>query len=104
MTQALYPFAVPRSLPEPLRLVVLGATGSIGIAASQPPHLAFDDLLSQADAACFTAKELGGNLVLNIFHSLDTGTCATSVGGARTPCAPTSAMSRTCWCSPPSWA
>ena len=31
MTQALYPFAVPRSLPEPLRLVVLGATGSIGM-------------------------------------------------------------------------
>ena len=39
----------------------LGATGSIGIAASQAPHLAFDELLSQADAACFTAKELGGN-------------------------------------------
>ena len=31
MTQALYPFAVPRSLPEPLRLVVLGATGTIGM-------------------------------------------------------------------------
>jgi EAL domain-containing protein (putative c-di-GMP-specific phosphodiesterase class I) len=41
----------------------LGTTGSIGIAASQAPHLSFDDLLSQADAACFTAKELGGNRV-----------------------------------------
>ena len=39
----------------------LGTTGSIGIATSQAPHLAFDELLSQADAACFTAKELGGN-------------------------------------------
>lgn len=39
----------------------LGATASIGLATSQPPHLAFDVLLSQTDAACFTAKELGGN-------------------------------------------
>jgi 1-deoxy-D-xylulose-5-phosphate reductoisomerase len=30
MTPALYPFARPRRLPEPLRLAVLGATGSIG--------------------------------------------------------------------------
>ncbi|HOX25096.1 MAG TPA: 1-deoxy-D-xylulose-5-phosphate reductoisomerase [Candidatus Krumholzibacteria bacterium] len=30
MTPALYPFARPRPLPEPLRLAVLGATGSIG--------------------------------------------------------------------------
>ena len=34
----------------------LGTTGSIGIATSQAPHLAFDELLSQAEAACFTAK------------------------------------------------
>ena len=39
----------------------LGTTASIGLATSQPPHLAFDDLLSQTDAACFAAKELGGN-------------------------------------------
>ena len=39
----------------------LGATASIGLATSQPPHLAFDVLLSQTDAACFAAKELGGN-------------------------------------------
>ena len=39
----------------------LGTTGSIGLATSQPPHLAFDQLLTQADAACFAAKELGGN-------------------------------------------
>ena len=39
----------------------LGTTASIGMATSQPPHLAYDDLLSQTDAACFTAKELGGN-------------------------------------------
>ena len=39
----------------------LRTTASIGIATSQPPHLAFDELLSQTDAACFAAKELGGN-------------------------------------------
>ena len=39
----------------------LGTTASIGLATSQPPHLAFDELLSQTDAACFAAKELGGN-------------------------------------------
>ena len=39
----------------------LGATASIGLATSQPPHLAFDILLSQTDAACSTAKDLGGN-------------------------------------------
>ena len=39
----------------------LGTTASIGLATSEPPHLAFDDLLSQTDAACFAAKELGGN-------------------------------------------
>ncbi len=39
----------------------LGITASVGLATSQPPHLAFDVLLSQTDAACFAAKELGGN-------------------------------------------
>lgn len=39
----------------------LGTTASIGLATSLPPHMAFDDLLSQTDAACFAAKELGGN-------------------------------------------
>ncbi|MES2859554.1 MAG: EAL domain-containing protein, partial [Pseudomonadota bacterium] len=39
----------------------LGTTASIGLATSQPPHMGFDDLLSQTDAACFAAKELGGN-------------------------------------------
>ncbi|HWS76887.1 MAG TPA: EAL domain-containing protein [Thermomonas sp.] len=39
----------------------LGTTASIGLATTQPPHLAFDELLSQTDAACFAAKELGGN-------------------------------------------
>jgi len=39
----------------------LGTTCSIGLATSQPPHMGFDELLSQTDAACFAAKELGGN-------------------------------------------
>lgn len=39
----------------------LGTTGSVGVATSQPPHIPFDELLSQCDAACFAAKELGGN-------------------------------------------
>ena len=39
----------------------LGTTGSIGLATSKAPHMAFDELLSLTDAACFAAKELGGN-------------------------------------------
>lgn len=39
----------------------LGTSASIGIATSQPPHVAFDELLSQADTACHEAKEHGGN-------------------------------------------
>ena len=39
----------------------LGTTASIGVATSAPPHPTFDELLSQTDAACFAAKELGGN-------------------------------------------
>ncbi|MEO6227545.1 MAG: EAL domain-containing protein [Thermomonas sp.] len=39
----------------------LGTTCSIGLATSKPPHMTFDELLSLTDAACFAAKELGGN-------------------------------------------
>ena len=39
----------------------LGTTCSIGLATSLPPHIGFDELLSLTDAACFAAKELGGN-------------------------------------------
>ncbi|MEO5962678.1 MAG: diguanylate cyclase, partial [Thermomonas sp.] len=39
----------------------LGTTGSIGLATSITPHMTFDELLSLTDAACFAAKELGGN-------------------------------------------
>ncbi|MEO6155001.1 MAG: EAL domain-containing protein, partial [Thermomonas sp.] len=39
----------------------LGTTGSIGLATSTAPHMTFDELLSLTDAACFAAKELGGN-------------------------------------------
>lgn len=39
----------------------LGTSASIGIATSQPPHVAYDELLSQADTACHEAKEHGGN-------------------------------------------
>ena len=40
---------------------MLTAAASIGIAHSHAPHDDFDALLSQADAACFAAKEYGGN-------------------------------------------
>jgi diguanylate cyclase (GGDEF)-like protein len=43
---------------------LLTATASIGLAHSQAPHADFDALLSQADAACFAAKEFGGNRVI----------------------------------------
>jgi diguanylate cyclase (GGDEF)-like protein len=39
----------------------LCTTGSIGLATSKTPHMTFDELLSLTDAACFAAKELGGN-------------------------------------------
>lgn len=42
----------------------LGSTASAGIATSQPPHLAFDELLSQADTACHEAKDHGGNRLI----------------------------------------
>lgn len=42
----------------------LRITASIGLAGSQPPHASFDELLSQVDAACHEAKDLGGNRVL----------------------------------------
>lgn len=38
-------------------------TASIGLVHSRAPHGAFDGLLSHADAACFAAKELGGNRI-----------------------------------------
>ena len=40
---------------------MLTAAASIGIAHSTTPHVDFDGLLSHADAACFAAKEYGGN-------------------------------------------
>lgn len=40
---------------------MLTAAASIGIAHSRAPHGDFDTLLSHADAACFAAKEYGGN-------------------------------------------
>jgi diguanylate cyclase (GGDEF)-like protein len=38
-------------------------TASIGLAIAQAGHVEFAELLSQADAACFAAKELGGDRV-----------------------------------------
>ncbi|MEJ7746826.1 MAG: EAL domain-containing protein [Luteimonas sp.] len=42
---------------------VLATTGSIGLVPFHDANLDYAGLLSQADAACFTAKELGGNRV-----------------------------------------
>lgn len=42
----------------------LRTTASIGIVTSTAPHASFDELLSQVDAACHEAKELGGNRLL----------------------------------------
>jgi diguanylate cyclase (GGDEF)-like protein len=42
---------------------VLQTTASIGVVPVRPGEAGFPELLSQADAACFTAKELGGNRV-----------------------------------------
>ncbi|MEO6365456.1 MAG: EAL domain-containing protein [Luteimonas sp.] len=42
---------------------VMTITASIGLAYSRAPHGQFDGLLSHADAACFAAKELGGNRI-----------------------------------------
>lgn len=42
---------------------VLSTTASIGLATLKPGQGDFAQLLSQADAACFTAKELGGNRI-----------------------------------------
>ncbi|MDQ3159825.1 MAG: EAL domain-containing protein [Pseudomonadota bacterium] len=39
----------------------LGTTGSIGLATTNAPHMTFDEVLSLTDAACYAAKELGGN-------------------------------------------
>ncbi len=42
---------------------MLATTASIGVVPYQSGDADFSQLLSQADAACFTAKELGGNRV-----------------------------------------
>lgn len=41
----------------------LGTTASVGLVPFQPGRVDFAELLSQADAACFAAKELGGDRV-----------------------------------------
>ena len=43
---------------------VLQTTASVGVVPLRPGEASFGELLSQADAACFTAKELGGNRVV----------------------------------------
>lgn len=50
---------------------MLGTTASAGLVAFQPGQGEYAQLLSQADAACFTAKEQGGNRVC--MASLDGG-------------------------------
>jgi diguanylate cyclase (GGDEF)-like protein len=40
-----------------------GTTASIGLVPFQPEQVEFAEVLSQADAACFNAKELGGNRI-----------------------------------------
>jgi diguanylate cyclase (GGDEF)-like protein len=42
---------------------VFTATASVGVVPFQTGEADFSELLSQADAACYTAKELGGNRV-----------------------------------------
>lgn len=51
------------ALRVPWQEQTLTTTASIGLAHSRAPHGAFDGLLSHADAACFAAKELGGNRI-----------------------------------------
>ncbi|WP_290889052.1 EAL domain-containing protein [Arenimonas sp.] len=50
---------------------MLATTASVGLVACQPGQGDYAQLLSQADAACFTAKEKGGNRVC--LASLDGG-------------------------------
>ncbi|MCJ0825757.1 EAL domain-containing protein [Luteimonas sp. 50] len=52
------------ALRVPWQAQVLTTTASIGLAFGRAPHVDFDSLLSHADAACFAAKELGGNRML----------------------------------------
>lgn len=52
------------ALRMPWQEQTLTAAASIGLVHSSPPHEDFDVLFSHADAACFAAKELGGNRVL----------------------------------------
>ena len=42
---------------------LLSATASVGVVPFQSGEAEFSELLSQADAACYTAKEIGGNRV-----------------------------------------
>lgn len=49
------------ALRVPWQAQVLTTTASVGLVHSCAPHVDFDSLLSHADAACFAAKELGGN-------------------------------------------
>lgn len=50
---------------------MLATTASVGLVSCQPGQCDYAQLLSQADAACFTAKEQGGNRVC--LASLDGG-------------------------------
>ena len=52
------------ALRVPWQEQTLTAAASIGLVHSSSPHEDFDVLFSHADAACFAAKELGGNRVL----------------------------------------
>lgn len=49
----------------------LSVNASIGLVGSRYPHVAFDTLLSQADAACAIAKEHGGHRVHMLRHHDD---------------------------------
>ena len=51
------------SFRSPWNENILSTTASIGLATLRPGQGDFAQLLTQADAACFTAKELGGNRI-----------------------------------------
>ena len=58
---------------------VLSTTASIGLAILKPRQGDFAQLLSAADAACFTAKELGGNRICLSTHDNNAITNQTGV-------------------------
>ena len=58
-----------------------GTTASIGLVPFQPGQLDFAELLSQADAACFAAKELGGDRIR--MAGIGNSTLADPVSGMR---------------------